>query len=583
MARQQVGTGGSPTHAEALLAPAQGLQGIDQVRQHHDLRLHQQARGHQVERPVLASVGPLALVHSARDRAVSSSCPGSGQSTGGFSVTTEIRSEGVVSAPVCSEQDLRKVGQTQHRSVCVGTQPQTERVLHAVSEPSGSLQRCFLDLMGKFLHGVRLPPNHSASQSVAEGSPGSGPASPHSALVAQEELVRRHPQYVDGYSSASSRMAGSVVAVSGASSELQPVQAGGLEDKRSFLRTQGFSEEAITTIQGSRAQSTLALYDGKWEGFKRWCSARHLDPHATTVAQIIDFLQSLFKDGLAHSTIRGYVAAIGAYHSQYHEKSLGKVVYIRDFLKGVFRLRPPIKDVVPTWELSVVLQALMEHPFEPPETATLKAWTWKTCFLLAITSAARVSELYSIDSHPDLTIIRKGSVTIRLNPAFMPKVPNMVYLNRTIQLQAFKPNARSKKDIALQSLCPIRALRYYLDKTQEIRQERRLFVSYKHRHEGDHIEVATLSRWIKETICFGYKQQGKKPPKPSIKPHTTRAMAASFADLRGVGAVDLCRAATWSDASVFAKFYRLDVAAEEGISTHVLAAAVAARQDRVAN
>ena len=55
---------------------------------------------------------------------------------------------------------------------------------------------------------------------------------------------------------------------------------------------------------------------------------------------------------------------------------------------------------------------------------------------------------------------------------------------------------------------------------------------------------------------------------------------ASLAEVDGVGPEDLCRVATWSDYSVFARFYRLDMAPERGLASDVLAAAVAGRSDR---
>ena len=62
------------------------------------------------------------------------------------------------------------------------------------------------------------------------------------------------------------------------------------------------------------------------------------------------------------------------------------------WLRGTIRLRPPIKDVFPCWDLALVVNALMESPFEPPSQASLEAWNKKTAFLLAITSASRSCE-----------------------------------------------------------------------------------------------------------------------------------------------------------------------------------------------
>ena len=56
---------------------------------------------------------------------------------------------------------------------------------------------------------------------------------------------------------------------------------------------------------------------------------------------------------------------------------------------------------VPSWDLDVVLGALNSPPFEPLGGADLKWLSIKTAFLLAVTSARRVSELHALSVHDD--------------------------------------------------------------------------------------------------------------------------------------------------------------------------------------
>ena len=57
------------------------------------------------------------------------------------------------------------------------------------------------------------------------------------------------------------------------------------------------------------------------------------------------------------------------------------------------------------------------------------------------------------------------------------------------------------------TLCPVWALRYYLDRTKDLRGSRSLlFISFKKGHTSD-IRPATLSSWLKQTILLKcYKQ-----------------------------------------------------------------------------
>lgn len=152
------------------------------------------------------------------------------------------------------------------------------------------------------------------------------------------------------------------------------------------------------------------------------------------------------------------------------------------WLRGTKRLRPPIKDIFPRWDLALVVNALMESPFEPPGQASLEAWTKKTAFLLAITSASRSCELQAMDIRQELTVIKRKYVNLRLNPAFVPKVMKPEYFNRDIVIKAFHPDydVSNHLERPWNSVCPVRALSIYLHKTKPLRKPNQfqLFVSY---------------------------------------------------------------------------------------------------------
>ena len=57
------------------------------------------------------------------------------------------------------------------------------------------------------------------------------------------------------------------------------------------------------------------------------------------------------------------------------------------------------------------------------------------------------------------------------------------------------------------SLCPVRALHYYLDRTLDLRQNKELvFVSFKKGFDKD-ISPATISSWIKQTVILCYTRR----------------------------------------------------------------------------
>ena len=90
----------------------------------------------------------------------------------------------------------------------------------------------------------------------------------------------------------------------------------------------------------------------------------------------------------------------------------------------------------PQWDLPLVLEALVTGPFEPLERSSLKALSWKTALLLALTSAKRVFELTALSVHPSCLNIRgdQSGATLRPNHSFTPKSIRSSFRSRAIQL-----------------------------------------------------------------------------------------------------------------------------------------------------
>ena len=99
------------------------------------------------------------------------------------------------------------------------------------------------------------------------------------------------------------------------------------------------------------------------------------------------------------------------------------------------------------------------------------------------------------------------------------------------------------------TLCPVRALRYYLDRTKDLRGSRSLlFISFKKGHTSD-IRPATLSSWLKQTILLCYKQVDRQAlDLVQVKAHDIRAFVASKA-FYGVVSVDQNHACVSLDSS----------------------------------
>ena len=111
------------------------------------------------------------------------------------------------------------------------------------------------------------------------------------------------------------------------------------------------------------------------------------------------------------------------------------------------------------------------------------------------------------------------------------------------------------------SLCPVRALRYYLDRTSELRQNKELvFVSFKKGFNKE-ISPATISSWIKQAVILCYELSDQESHTlHQVKALDVWAFAASEAFQSGVSLDQILSACHWKSHNTFTQFYLKDVA-----------------------
>ncbi len=177
---------------------------------------------------------------------------------------------------------------------------------------------------------------------------------------------------------------------------------------------------------------------------------------------------------------------------------------------------------VPSWDLSVILEGLVTAPFEPLESASEQILTLKVAPLLALTSLKRVGDLQAFSVSETCMDFAPGlvKVTLRPRPGYIPKVLSASFRSQVVTLHYFHPPPfASSEDERLHMLCPVRALKLYVDRSKVWRNFKPL----------------------------------------SLRVHSTRGVASSQALFRGVPLEDICVAAEWSSPHTFVKFYNLDV------------------------
>ena len=250
-------------------------------------------------------------------------------------------------------------------------------------------------------------------------------------------------------------------------------------------------------------------------------------------------------------------------------------------LSSFHRERPKSSRNLPQWNLSVVLNELTKAPFEPIKDTDLKHLTLKTAFLLALASGKRRSEIHAwvankvsnlgqwekvaLFPYSDFIaknqLAREGSQSV--SPVIIPALTTIV-------------DRQFKED---RTLCPVWALRYYLDRTKDLRGSRSLlFISFKKGHTSD-IRPASLSSLLKQTILLCYKQADQQAlDLVQVKAHDIRAIAASKPFYGWVSVDQIMRACHWKAHNTFTNFYLKDLSWSDNDNTMYLGPVVTAQQ-----
>ncbi|KAI2660289.1 ATP synthase subunit alpha [Labeo rohita] len=304
---------------------------------------------------------------------------------------------------------------------------------------------------------------------------------------------------------------------------------------------------------------------GLWGLFVDWCSSCGEDPQRCTTAVVLSFLQEKLERRLSPSTLKVYVAAIAAYHDAVDGTCLGKHQLIVRFLRGARRVNPPRPHPIPSWDLSVALQGLREAPFEPLASVELKYLSLKTALLTTLASIKRVGDLqpFSVDEACLEFGPGDSHVILRPRPGYVPKVPTTPFRDQVVNLQALP---LEEADPASALLCPVHALRIYVDRTQHFRRTEQLFVCFGGQQKGNAVSKQRLAHWVVNAISLSYQNQGEPCPL-GVRAHSTRSAASSYALAHGASLADICRAAGWATPNTFARFYNLCL---EAVSSRVL-------------
>ncbi|KAK3523668.1 hypothetical protein QTP70_007843 [Hemibagrus guttatus] len=246
-----------------------------------------------------------------------------------------------------------------------------------------------------------------------------------------------------------------------------------------------------------------------------------------------------------------------ANHALVLRATLGRHSLVSRFLHGARRLRSSCRPCLPTWDLSV-LDGLLEATFEPMQTASETFLTLKTALLLALASLRWLGDLQALSVAPTCLEFAPGMSKAILHPraGYVPKVLRMA--GRPVILQAFclLPHESAEQQ-RLHLLCPVRALKTYVQCSGSWRKFPFLFVCFGSWNKGNPVSKQRLAHWVVEVFTQAYEARGIASPL-GARAHSTRGVASSSALAGGVPLQEICAAASWSSPHTFIRFYNLD-------------------------
>ena len=521
--------------------------GSDQVRQHNSCTVHNSSRRHKINSTVLQSLGTMAVGDRQQHRVESST-----YSRASKRVARSIKQSCDTANRMDverhhSEQNFSNLGEANDRSICFFPEQENGSVLQLGTSSSSLCSRCILNNLESNVC-ICVPAIMPSSQGVGAHETGAVSNCIDSSSVAQTALVSGSATIVCSESDPiANHTANAESAGNGdLSSESQGIQPQCMVAINRQLSAKGFSQRVRDLLSASWRAGTQKDYSCKFKQFNSWCSQRQIDLYSASLAECAEFLTFLYHKGLQYRTIAGYRSMLSSVLHPIDNIPVGQHPYIIRLLKGVFNSRPPQVKLLPEWDLKLVLNLLKKPPFEPLCLAPLKYLTWKTVFLIAITTFRRSSDIQALTlgcgnvsiQNRVITFVRQG----------LSKTDRPGHLNSKIVVPAFKGD---------KLLDPVRLLKCYLKRTKKFRNfgqsqaKMGLFLSFVEPHKP--VTCQTISKWLVKVIKLAYDDSVK------VRGHSTRAIGPSWAIFNGASMSSILEAADWSKESTFIRFYLRDL------------------------
>ena len=296
------------------------------------------------------------------------------------------------------------------------------------------------------------------------------------------------------------------------------------------LNAADLSSDAQRILKASLADSSWSQYNSYFGRFRRFCLDNSVDFSTISCSTGIEFLTVLFNSGLGYSSINTARSAISQFAVlDGSPLSFGNHPLTTRFMRGVYKLRPPLPKYDCIWDVTSVTDFLRGWA-----VSDLKSISRKCAMLLALISGQRVQTLSKLSL--DFMIMSETEITFCIENTLKTSRPGR---SQNLVVRAYPFDEK---------VCPLKCLKEYLAITAPVRKSNSLFVSFTKPHNA--ITSQTLRRWLCDVLhAAGIDTK--------FGAHSIRHASSSKAFRQHVPVDRILFSAGWSSERTFQRFYNI--------------------------
>ena len=236
-----------------------------------------------------------------------------------------------------------------------------------------------------------------------------------------------------------------------------------------------------------------------------------------------------------YRSINSYRSVISAYRCYVEKKPVGQHKQVCALLRRVFTKKPPQPRHAFTWDVKVVLD-FVKNKWGNSNSLSDRDPTIKLLILLALTSTSRACMIHCLD----IRFMARHAYFVQ----FM-----FGRLHKGWKSGRSSPVVRYYECDADRDLCIRKTLDLYLERTKPWRtdQKKQLLLSYVSPHKE--VCISTISGWIIKVLNLAGIDTSV------FKGHSSRSAASSGAELAGASITEMLSLGSWSNETVWKKYY----------------------------